>query len=468
MGNHLRLKRVPVAPADGVYQAWVTRYNGSSNDYDGAVAIVLDSSGNVYVTGESVGVGTGADYVTIKYNSSGQEEWVARYDGGLGDAATAMAIDSSGNVYVTGQSWSAKTANYDYATVKYNADGQEQWVARYDGPANDYDYPTGIAVDSLGNVYVTGESTGLAGDWDCTTIKYNSGGQQEWVARYNGPANDFDWGSAIALDRSNNVYVTGGSVVSGIFSEYITIKYNSAGQEQWVSRYHGTGNGNDAGKALAIDGSGNIYVTGSSFNSNNNFDCVTIKYDPTGQETWVARYDGPIHLNDFGYAIAIDNSGNVSVTGAAQVSFSEFNYLTIRYNSAGQEQWVAQSDAGGYAVAVATDSSGNTYITGTGGVATPDYSTVKYDALGQEQWVVQYNGPGNRTDNANAIAVDGLGNVYVTGTSLTSEPFNSDCATIKYVQGATPSPTPSPTVTPTPSPRGIPTPRPRPTPARRP
>ncbi len=457
-----------VRPAGTVQQAWVARYNGPGNDFDGAVAIRLDNSGNIYVTGESIGLGTGADYVTIKYNSSGEQQWVARYDGGPSDAATALAVDSSGNVYVTGQSWSAKTSEYDYATVKYNADGQEQWVARYDGPANDYDYPTGIALDSSGDVYVTGESTGLAGDWDCTTIKYNPGGQQEWVVRYNGPANDNDWGTGIALDKSDNVYVTGGSVVAGIFSEYITIKYNSAGQEQWVAHYHGTGNGNDTATALATDSSGNIYVTGSSFNSNGNFDCVTIKYDPAGQETWVARYDGPIHLDDLGYAIAIDNSGNISVTGAGAVSLNEFNYLTIRYNSAGQEQWVAQSEAGGYAVAVATDSSGNTYITGTGGVTTPDYVTVKYDVLGQEQWVAQYNGPENGVDNANAIAVDGSGNVYATGTSPRSQRFNSDCTTIKYIQGATPSPTPSPTVTPVPSPRETLTPKPRPTPARRP
>jgi len=310
---------------------------------------------------------------------------------------------------------------------------------------NDYDFDTGIAVDIVRNVYVTGESDGIEMVWDCTTIKYNSVVQQEWVSRYNGPANDNDWGTGIALDKSDNVYVTGGSVVAGIFSEYITMKYNSAGQQQWVAHYHGTGNGNDTATALALDSSGNTYVTGSSFNSNNNFDCVTIKYDPAGQETWVARYDGPIHLDDLGYAIAIDNSSNVSVTGAGQVSFSEFNYLTIRYNSAGQEQWVAQSEAGGYAAAVATDSSGNTYITGTGGVTTPDYATIKYDALGQEQWLAQYNGPGNGADNANAIAVDGSGNVYVTGTSLTSEPFNSDCATIKYVQGPTPTATPTST-----------------------
>jgi Beta-propeller repeat len=464
-----RPDRNPHPTSGGVNEAWVARYNGPENGYDAGVAIVSDGSGNVYVTGESDSVESGADYLTIKYNSSGGEEWVALYDGGFGDAATAIAIDSSGNVYVTGQSWSAKTSEYDYATVKYSADGQQRWVARYDGPANDYDYPTGIAVDNSGNVYVTGISTGLQGDWDCTTVKYNSNGQQEWVVRYDGPAHLDDWGTAIALDKLDNVYVTGGSIVSGIFSEYLTIKYNSSGQQQWVARYHGTEDGNGA-SGLAIDSSGNIYVTGASFNASNNFDCVTIKYDSTGQETWVARYDGPTHLSDFGYAIAIDNSDNISVTGAGEVSFNEFNYLTIRYNSAGQEQWVAQSDAGGYAEAVATDNLGNTYITGTGsGVASADYATVKYDALGQEQWVAGYNGPGNANDYPHGIAIDGSDNVYVTGAS-DGAGTNSDCATIKYIQGAAPSPTPTPTFTPSPTatpsstPRPTPTPRPRPTP----
>src|SRR5262249_45020257 len=91
---HLRRPNgVPLAPVGGVYAAWVARYNGPANDFDGGVAIVLDSSGNVYVTGESVGVGTSADYLTLKYNSSGEQEWVTRYDGGLADAATAIAID---------------------------------------------------------------------------------------------------------------------------------------------------------------------------------------------------------------------------------------------------------------------------------------------------------------------------------------------------------------------------------------
>src|SRR6266516_6773880 len=100
------------------------------DSYDGATAIDVDDSGNVYVTGSSTGSGTGSDYATIKYDSLGQEQWVARYNGPGNDAdlATGIAIDGSGNVYVTGGSAG------DYATVKYDSAGQQQWVARYNGP----------------------------------------------------------------------------------------------------------------------------------------------------------------------------------------------------------------------------------------------------------------------------------------------------------------------------------------------
>ena len=109
--------------------------------------------------------------------------------------------------------------------------GQEQWVASYNGPGNALDFAYAIAVDSSGNVYVTGESYGLDSAYDYATIKYNSTGQEQWVARYNGPANYDDVAEAIALDGSANVYVTGYSYgVGDVGVDYATIKYNSAGQ----------------------------------------------------------------------------------------------------------------------------------------------------------------------------------------------------------------------------------------------
>src|SRR5262245_13790685 len=115
-----------------------------------------------------------------------QEAWVARYNGpGNGeDNATAIAVDGKGNVYVTGSSQGSGTG-YDFATTKYDSNGQEQWVVRYNGPANLDDFAKAAVVDSAGNVYVTGSSAGAGSGLDCVTIKYESTGQEQWVARYN-------------------------------------------------------------------------------------------------------------------------------------------------------------------------------------------------------------------------------------------------------------------------------------------
>jgi uncharacterized delta-60 repeat protein len=456
-----RTNGLPGAPAGGVYATWVAGYNGPGNGGDAASAIAIDDSGNVYVTGGSDGVGIGSDYATIKYNSAGQQQWVARYSGfgGYGnDQAYAIAVDHSGNVYVTGRSPGTGSAE-DYATIKYNSAGQEQWVARYNGPGNFTDVAYAIAVDASGNVYVTGTSdaAGQGANYDYATIKYNSDGQQQWIARYDGPANDGDDAYAIAVDVAGNVYVTGVSVGSGTGADYATIKYNSAGQQQWVARYNGPVNGDDYGYAMALDKSGNTYVTGWSRGPGTEFDYATVKYDSAGQQQWAARYTGPGNGFCEAKAIAVDDSGNVYVAGHSPGAGTADDYATIKYDSAGQQQWVARyngpANSGDEAHAIALDSSGNVYVTGQsyGAGDDTDCATVKYDSTGQEQWVIRYNGPGNPYDFAFAMAVDESANVYVTGES------NVDYVTIKYVQGPTPTPTASPTPSATASPTPTPT-----------
>ena len=219
--------------------------------------------------------------------------------------------------------------------------------------------------------------------------------------------------------------------------------YNSAGQQQWVARYDGPANSFDTATTIAVDNSGAVYVTGISDALDTGSDYATIKYNATGQREWVARYAGPANTSDHAYAMAVDTSGNVYVTGE-----SSPGYATVKYNSAGQQQWVVSYNHDGYATAIAVDNSENVYVTGaTRGFGQGyDYVTVKYNSVGQEQWVARYDGPGNSTDEAVAIAVDTLGNVYVTGYSVGAG-TDVEYATIKYVQEVAPTPTPTPTPT---------------------
>jgi len=372
------------------------------------------------------------------------EEWVARYDGPASsdDYAIAIAIDDAGNVYVTGWSYGSGT-NRDYATVRYNSAGTEQWVARYDGPGNGDDYACAIAVDGSGNVYVTGDSNGSSGYYDYATVKYSSAGIEQWVARYNGPGNAWDYATSIALDDAGNVYVTGVSDGSGTEDyDYATVKYNPAGVQEWVARYNGPGDSDDNATSIAVDGSGNVYVTGSSWGSSTFRDYATVKYSPSGVQEWVARYDGPWNNwdGDAALAIALDDAGNVYVTGYSRGSGGNGDYATVRYNSAGEEQWVARYDGpasgGDVALAIALDDSSNVYVTGESisSGADLDYATVKYNPSGVQQWVARYDGPASRSDGSVAIAIDGAGNVYVTGVSVGSE-TDYDYATVKYSQG---------------------------------
>jgi hypothetical protein len=113
-------------------------------------------------------------------------------------------------------------------------------------------------------------------------LLFSSAVAQEWVRRYNGPGDSTDVANALAVDNSGNVYVTGGSRGSGTYYDYATIKYNSAGKVLWVRRYNGPGNSLDVAAALAVDNSGNVYVTGVSYGSGTSRDYATIKYNPDG------------------------------------------------------------------------------------------------------------------------------------------------------------------------------------------
>lgn len=327
---------------------WVRRYNGPGNGSDEAAAIAVDDLGYVYVTGSSYNTGTSSDYATIKYNITGDTVWVRRYNGAgnSGDEARGIVVDKKGNVYVSGRDWDSATG-YDYATVKYDSSGQQQWVRTYDGlsrtkkragffPAINTDEINAMAIDSNGNVYVTGYSMG---NWDiaATTIKYDTWGTEKWVKRYNGSGGSWDEAFAITVDNLGNVYITGGCENSNY--DYFIVKYDSMGTKLWDRSYNGPGNADESANAIAVDEDGNVYVAGTDCStSTGGYDYATIKYNSSGDTMWIRRYDGLAHGADWLSAMAIDENNDIYVTGTSDDSINKTDFVTIKYSSQGVEE----------------------------------------------------------------------------------------------------------------------------------
>jgi hypothetical protein len=420
---------------------WTNRYSGPGNGDDFATALGVDAGGNVFVTGYSTGSAYDYDYATIKYSSAGMPLWTNRYNGpgNSNDWAYGLVVDGSGDVVVTGSSYGVGSG-YDYLTIKYSGAGMPLWTNRYNGPLNREDRAEAVAVDSSGNVYVTGSSEAGSYVYDYATLAYSSAGVPLWTNRYNGTGNGDDSACSVAVDPSGNVIVTGSSYGVGSGYDYLTIKYSSGGVPLWTNRFNLSMDVEDRPSALAVDTSGNVVVTGAS-----GLSYQTVKYSSAGIPLWTNLYVAFPGSE----AVAVDAQGNVFVAGSVKLGFDEYgyDYLTLAYSNSGVLLWThgycGEDTFWNAATAVAVDARGNVYVTGgayDGGNNTgADYATIAYSGAGVGLWTNRYNGPGNWTDCAQAAAVDAMGNVFVTGYSQAGDGYDYDYTTIKYAS-ALPTP----------------------------
>jgi uncharacterized delta-60 repeat protein len=417
-----------------VSQQWAKRYNstGTVNDY--ASALTYDAAGNVYVTGRG-----NNNYVTIKYSPTGDQLWLKSYTGPVNDSdiPSDIHVDAAGNVYVTGTGFGTGTGN-DFATVKYDSDGNELWVQRFNGTNNDEDEAIGLSVDAAGNVYVAGSSSNAGNESDYTLVKYSSAGSQLWVRYYNGPGDGADYASGMEQDAAGNIYITGKSRGGASGNDYATVKFSSSGTLLWSVRY--TGTNADEPSALAVDGAGNVYVTGFSASGLDGNDYTTIKYNNAGVQQWLKRYDRTNGTDDRAVDIAVDGTGKIFVTGyCSGFGTASFDYVTLSYSSNGDQLW-AKSYNGGIvgaddkASSLDVDNAGNIYVTGSSvsSGSDPDYATIKYSNSGQVLWSIMYESSISGADNPAAVHADNDGNIYVTGSSTVLA--GADFLTVKYSQ----------------------------------
>ena len=387
------------------------------------------------------------------------------YTNGTMSLRSAVATDAAGNVYVTGGFRGSATfgtntlvsagpdANADIFIAKYDPHGQLLWVRQVGGESDDNG--NGIAVDGETNVYVTGHfqgsvsfgSTNVTGQgWeDVFVAKYTATGALLWVRTAGGEFRD--QGQALALDGAGNVCVTGEFNLTAAFGPFtlthisqddvFVTKLDQDGNFLWAAS--GGGIGQDFGFGIAADQTGNVYVTGyiqytntfgsigvpPLFNPFDWYDVVLAKYDPAGAPVWVRRA-GSVS-SDGGEAVAVDRSGNIYVTGwmASPSIFGSTNVtrggsFLAKYKNSGDVEWV-RVDEYGTPKGITCDARGDVYVAGDalllgsdGGYGSRDIVVSKYDANGARLW--RQNAGSTMWDSGLDIALDGASNIYLCGT----------------------------------------------------
>ena len=337
---------------------------GSTGEIDQGRGIAVDGSGNIYVTGKARAAGGGAgSFLIAKYNSAGVVQWQRTLSGSSVDEAFAIAVDSSGNAYIGGSTYSySGSSTRDFAVAKYNTSGVIQWqrVLVSASTGSDSDCKS-VAVDSSGNLYAIGYPVISA---KCIIVKYNTSGTLQWQRTLDGTGNDYGFG--IAVDSSSNVYINGITSSGSGGTDFLIAKYNSSGTIQWQRSLGGTNY--EYGRRAAVDSSGNIYVCGKWRTSGGDDNALIAKYNTSGALQWQRSLQESAGNDQFN-GIAVDSSGRAYVIGYTYSYTAGSNDILIaRYTTSGALNW--QRILGGTGndfcdeAGIAVDSSGSIYFIG--------------------------------------------------------------------------------------------------------
>lgn len=446
------LSMIIVTAQSQVQEAWAVPFSRSSTTSDAANVNAVDQFGNIYVAGISH-VTTLEDYITIiKYNTAGTEIWRRVFGGGDDNYflhPVAMVLDEE-NIYVAGTSFNTGRI---FTVIKYDLDGDFRWIKQFGG-VGDFDngHATDMAVDQTGNVYVTGyiatepSLNPLSVISNYFTVKLNwLTGVQEWVSTYNGadPGNGTNIPSSIAVDPSGNTYITGTSLLNGHF-DIATIKYSPTGSQLWVQRYNGNANGEDGGNDIVVDGNNNVYVTGYAVQTGTNSDFVTIKYDTDGNQLWLRSFNSYNNHDDASREIILDQLDNLYITGAGHdlgTDQSLYDFVTIKYKRDGTQLWVGRYNNGSSESPqdIAIDIDNNVYVAGRGFGSF--IVTTRFNAAnGALHWAKTFEPQGGdflfQFSPQVSVAVDANYNVFVSnGTNpVEDDADRCDFITIKYSQ----------------------------------
>jgi hypothetical protein len=410
---------------------WYKTFQGTGNWGDRGRSVLLRPNGDIYVIGYSFGNRHRADYTTIKYNSSGIQQWVLLHNSGSyynNNYAYSILNDTKGNIFVTGSS-EDPLGNYPSSIdlLVYDSTGANPHACSFP------DYGGGFScIDSAGYIYQTGSHYDPNNPDSCKLVllKYSYEGTLIWFNFFHSTNNsyEFESPSAIGADTASNIYITGFCADLNGRYDIFTLKFDKDSHFKWVKYFNGIGNSNDRPWGMA--GKGNsIYVTGYTTSQNSGYDMVLLKYNSAGDSVWSKTYDGVSHYTDIASDVCVDSSDNVYIAGYSTNGYPRFT--TVKFNSSGTTLWAKTFDLyPSGAMKICLDKDQNIYATGNASL--PDtnhaYCTIKYDPSGNIIWYQLLSTTNHRDAEAYSIAVDDNKNVVITGE------WNYLFTTVKYQQ----------------------------------
>lgn len=346
---------------------WTRHYNGPANGDDQAVDMEINqTTGDVYVTGKSMGLGTGYDIVTLKYSSKGVLGWANRWNNTTNngdDIPKSIGIDIDGRVFISASTFNGNSYLEDLLVLRYDINN-----SLYVYIANVYEvfgYPawyysrdlTGCAkVNNLGQVFIAGEfmqgdlTNGLSRIFvlglstsfipfytqSCVGGQFTSNGYAQFPNTSLQLYDDFNYFNAMDLDNSNNCYVAYlNDTISGVGTGYTIgiVKLNGTGCTVWQKKYGSNASyKNLRVNSIKADSNGNVYAAGYEKNSSGNFDWFVIKYNSSGVFQWRKTKNGTGNGNDIAYNIAFDEFQNPIVVGVTKNIGTNNDITFVKYN----------------------------------------------------------------------------------------------------------------------------------------
>ncbi len=426
------------ASAD-VYPEWINDYAGQPVDGDSyAKDCLVDNSGNIYVTGKSRLDGQ-EDMATIKYAPDGSVAWVARYshEGIIRSYGESLIFDGNGDVYVLA---GVQNENLDwtFALVKYASDGEILLdVVIYPDPPGEY-RGRSIDIDSAGKIVISGPA-----DDGVFAGRYEPDGAEIWLRRYESPSGTKMYGPGMALDALGNISLSFYDPNIDNNGPSFVLKYNSAGDLIWETTLAAENYQYELSR-IKFDNSGNIYVLGESFNAVSWKDWLVCKLNGDGDILWTFSYhgqaiDGNVDSEEKIRAAAVDDFGNLYVTGGAANGDNYIDIVTMKILPEGTMDWIQQQDGGAqsydYPDDIYLDGLGHVYV--AGGAKPPnklyaDFFITKIDNSGIIEWARRYTGIRKQNNWAVRLFADAEENVYATGYTQNGIDASDTYTTIKF------------------------------------